>query len=412
MGVDVWGRGCHGGGGLNCFKAIEHTKSDIARPELSVALFGPAWTWETKEEEPGKFWKAWWADEQQFWVGPDGVLESPSPVDPFIKPALDEPPAENSSAPIGDQPADNPICIHGPFRSISSFFHRRPIYLEEQPFYTTFSPGVGYSWFVEGGRMLSLPDGWTDVDKQTAMGDWLWPTPTFLTQRNTWETNPHAVKSAVHFEDAWLGGSSLCINLSPAAFSDVQSCFPSSSPAVPNKWICISVLSLSLQQLRTYKVRLITKLTTAAPLNMSPVILDHSGPMTGMKIEAVEQLGNGWSLVSASFFTAARGLDADPCVLGLRVDMTAGRTLADEVKIFIGLFSICDAAQNIAYPVVTSLEWKATKSVGNQGREALTISGELKWQVASRISNLLSTETVQNLTSIDDTRLTWFSQEI
>lgn len=47
IGIDVWGRGSYGAGGLRVFRAAE-----IINPAglgLSVALFAPAWTWESDE---------------------------------------------------------------------------------------------------------------------------------------------------------------------------------------------------------------------------------------------------------------------------------------------------------------------------------------------------------------------------
>ncbi|KAG5642137.1 hypothetical protein DXG03_003567 [Asterophora parasitica] len=43
MGVDVWGRGSHGGGGFGSYKALTHIAPKSLG--LSVALFGQAWTW-------------------------------------------------------------------------------------------------------------------------------------------------------------------------------------------------------------------------------------------------------------------------------------------------------------------------------------------------------------------------------
>lgn len=43
VGIDVFGRGCIGGGGYNCNVALD----EIAREGLSVALFAPGWVYET-----------------------------------------------------------------------------------------------------------------------------------------------------------------------------------------------------------------------------------------------------------------------------------------------------------------------------------------------------------------------------
>ena len=48
IGVDVWGRGSHGGGGFGICRAISHIDPEFLG--LSVALFGHAWTWESEQD--------------------------------------------------------------------------------------------------------------------------------------------------------------------------------------------------------------------------------------------------------------------------------------------------------------------------------------------------------------------------
>jgi len=47
VGVDVFGRGCYGGGGFNCAAALEK----IRERELSCAIFAPGWTYELPHRE-------------------------------------------------------------------------------------------------------------------------------------------------------------------------------------------------------------------------------------------------------------------------------------------------------------------------------------------------------------------------
>lgn len=54
VGVDVWGRGSHGGGGFGSYKAINHIDPQFLG--LSVALFGQAWTWETEQDKGDFTW--------------------------------------------------------------------------------------------------------------------------------------------------------------------------------------------------------------------------------------------------------------------------------------------------------------------------------------------------------------------
>src|SRR5260221_462213 len=68
VGIDIWGRGCHGGGGFGAFRALEHISPD--QLGLSVAIFGQAWTWESEQDKDGWSWDKWWDYESSLWVGP------------------------------------------------------------------------------------------------------------------------------------------------------------------------------------------------------------------------------------------------------------------------------------------------------------------------------------------------------
>ena len=48
VGVDVFGRGCYGGGGFACNKAVNEIVSERKGKTLSIAIFAPGWTHETK----------------------------------------------------------------------------------------------------------------------------------------------------------------------------------------------------------------------------------------------------------------------------------------------------------------------------------------------------------------------------
>ncbi|KAK0490293.1 glycoside hydrolase family 85 protein [Armillaria novae-zelandiae] len=135
VGVDVWGRGSHGGGGFGSYKAITHISPDSLG--LSVALFGQAWTWESEQDKPGWTWQA---------VNNDEV------------------PVPQVSKRTGE-----PDCTHWSLSSPS----RRSSTITHPPIPCTslciqqFSPGVGHG----------CEKGWTDVDKQTSVGDLVWPQP-------------------------------------------------------------------------------------------------------------------------------------------------------------------------------------------------------------------------------------------
>ena len=47
VGVDVYGRGCFGGGGFNCIEAFEL----LNEKGLNIALFAPGWLHEANDEK-------------------------------------------------------------------------------------------------------------------------------------------------------------------------------------------------------------------------------------------------------------------------------------------------------------------------------------------------------------------------
>ncbi|KAG2111423.1 glycosyl hydrolase family 85-domain-containing protein [Suillus cothurnatus] len=158
-GVDVWGRGSHGGGGFGSYKAMTHI--DPQSLGLSVALFGQAWTWESEQDKPGWNWDRWWEYERKLWVGP---------ADP------------QEVVPVPDAPRrpGEPECPHDAFEPVSSFLvHATP---------------PNPSQLTE--------NGWTDVDKQSSIGNLVWPRPSV-----TWENNDSS--SMLDMSDAWNGGNTL-----------------------------------------------------------------------------------------------------------------------------------------------------------------------------------------------------------
>ena len=227
MGVDVWGRGSPGGGGFGSYIAIS-----LISPEtlgLSVALFGQAWTWESEQDNPGWTWEKWWAYESKLWVGPiSGAVR------------------------VLEAPQEEPKSLDESYRPIASFFPRHPPPEPSQlSFHTTFCPGSGTAWFVEGVEVFQIESGWTDVDKQTSVGDMLWPCPKlywndFDRGVRGYET-PKAL-SRFCMDDAWNGGNSIQISIS----------CPGSEEATAALWLPIQ--SLHLIPERSYEAHAIYKL--------------------------------------------------------------------------------------------------------------------------------------------------------
>ena len=283
IGIDVWGRGCHGGGGLGSFRAAEHI--DPAGLGLSIALFGPAWSWENDEGQEGWSWKKWWERERTLWVGPaiEGAhVEVPDP--PLRR---------------GEQPFP-----HGVFRPIRDFIDSRPPPKPDiLPFGTSFCPGVGYAWFVEGKKIMDAGKGWTDIDKQTSLGNLLWPRSKVEWDMNDFEEALPTTSTSLTFEDAFNGGSSVLINLSGPGSSQEGSAF---------RCLWIPVQSLSLTPGGLYEVQLVYKISSSENVELDAAL--SAKAETEVEVEPLSSLDleSGWSKLSVTCKPIAPTSPSDP----------------------------------------------------------------------------------------------------
>ncbi|KAG8883668.1 hypothetical protein FRB97_006158 [Tulasnella sp. 331] len=409
FGVDVWGRGCHGGGGFQLHHALDHIQPNSQSLGFSVAVFGPAWTWESKQDEERRTWDKWWDDEVRFWIGPDDPISgdtNPSKSTPHTT-SVTTPPSGAPSEPI-------PPCFHGPYRAISSFGETKAKALLAIPFYTTFSPGVGLSWFVEGERVMGPSSGWTDVDKQTSIGDhrFLWPAPAFVLPNRAWRRDESVSRTAFCFEDAWLGGSSLSIIVPPDVWAETSP--EGSSQAIQN--VVIPLEQLVFLHHTKYRIRLVYK---AAHLDADKSIpsvaalahvgcVDHDGDLS-LTSPAAEQLANGWNGVEVCFqINAGTAKDECFCIIGLRLEgLSSAAEFTRPLKILVGLLSIRIEENLQANPVILGIQWlpatidKAKPPIGS------SLSGKLSWQVALKPRDITPSESVTAITAIDDPRPPW-----
>lgn len=232
MGVDVWGRGSHGGGGFGCYKAIDHIDPKFLG--LSVALFGPAWTWETEEEKPGWTWEQWWHYERTLWFGPHKEVPKPD--------------------------AGASKCPHGKFEPLVTFFPQTPPpNPADLPFYTSFGVGVGRAWFVEGAKVLQTENGWTDIDKQCSLGNMVWPRPILTWEGDEQTDNAPDASSALDLDDAWNGGNSLRLTVSGLG-SDSEAAF--------FRCVWLPVQSLAVTPKLSYEARVVYKVDSGAHLDI------------------------------------------------------------------------------------------------------------------------------------------------
>ncbi|KIY71576.1 glycoside hydrolase family 85 protein [Cylindrobasidium torrendii FP15055 ss-10] len=283
MGIDCWGRGSHGGGGFGAFRALTHIAPESLG--LSVAFFGQAWTWESEQDKPGWTWEKWWEYERLLWVGRRTIDEAVT---------IPEMPREKECS-----------CVNDAYKPISSFFGRRaPPDPKVLPMNVAFCPGVGRGWFVKGKKVFDGP--WTDVGKQTSMGDLLWPVPSVA-----WEGDEETVHEfygmprivpSVCMDEAWNGGSSARLEI-----------IDDTTERALYRCIWIPTQSIALSAGTTYRATAIFKLEATAEIDVN---LSVKGANT---IEVVPTADNdtimeaGWSKLSVEVTaetecTAAIGL--------------------------------------------------------------------------------------------------------
>ncbi|PIL36452.1 hypothetical protein GSI_00141 [Ganoderma sinense ZZ0214-1] len=284
IGVDVWGRGSHGGGGLGCYKAISHIDPECLG--LSVALFGQGWTWESEQDKPGWSWAAWWAYERTLWLGPAALGEH-----------VDVPPHEPKKG--------EPPCEHGAFRPLVAFFPRLPPPDPAvRPFFTAFSPGVGWKWFVRGTRVFESETGWTDVDKAGSIGDLVFPRPTLAweDENGDREEAVPAATADISMDDAWLGGSSLVVSVSVLG-SDADDAF--------FRCVWLPIQSLAITPRKSYRLSIIYKLSGPVDADIGASVkslapdLDASFDVTFVPASSDAPLPGGWTELLVDFTLAA-----------------------------------------------------------------------------------------------------------
>ena len=281
-GVDMWGRGSYGGGGFGAHKAISCI--DPRRSRLSVALFGQAWSWESEEDKPDFTWEKWWKHEQSLWLG-----------------------SRNDLSPLFDSVVDQLQSVPGAFSiqpiPLKAYFHSSPPPIPTLiPFDTTFSPGIGFALFLEGNR---VPDdreaGWTDINKQTSLGDLIWPIPhVFRTLEGCQDVEqPLLLRDvdasvSLSFLDAWKGGSSMFVRLSSS-----NDFFSGGDVSL----LCLPINSIALPVAVLFTVSAVYKVPSSADYVLEPWISNR----TLLPLPVIRQskqhvpLPNGWCRTSLDF---------------------------------------------------------------------------------------------------------------
>jgi len=289
-GIDVWGRGTHGGGGFGSYRALEHI--DPVSLGLSVALFGPGWTWEKMQEQDKQdfSWTKWWETERRLWIGPSVANEDVT-VPPMTK-----------------RHEGEPDCPHGPFRPISDFFATHPPPDPALiPFCTSFSPGIGFAWFVNGMAVMPRTEsGWADIDKQSALGDKLWPRPEVQWEERDGIAEPVPdASSTLYFDDAWLGGNSLRVAFNAKGSEAEDAIF---------RRIWLPIQSLNITPFVRYTACLIFKpLTATEPpvdIDVGLTIKCPGSTLDVSDISATGDLSGGWTRQTLTFMLPENQSDA------------------------------------------------------------------------------------------------------
>ncbi|KIP07565.1 glycoside hydrolase family 85 protein [Phlebiopsis gigantea 11061_1 CR5-6] len=373
VGIDVWGRGQHGGGGTSCYKAMTHIDPEFLG--LSVALFGHAWTWESEQDKPGWNWDAWWKYERTLWVGPADAADTPDVEDPH-------PPGHSDSQ-----------CNHGPYKPISSFFLREPPPNPSVlPFFTSFSPGVGQGWYVNGQKVWeATTDGWTDVDKNSSTGDLLWPRPALAWHDfERLEPLPAALPS-IDMHDAWLGGNSIRISLSVAG-SDAEDAF------FRCLWIPIQSLALSpgTQYIATlvYKDDFVSS-GVEGDLGLFAKVTgdDPAGEITIAPLGAqCGDMDRGWKRLSVQL-TLPAGVSEMTCALGMVLGFAAEDPTGPlKLVLTIGSLAVHPAPDPTMAAPSPRIIWADHRSSPPPDVPATAgrFSGELSWEVGEYLPPLTS----------------------
>ncbi|CCM04954.1 uncharacterized protein FIBRA_07151 [Fibroporia radiculosa] len=365
VGVDVWGRGQHGGGGFGSYRAITHI--DPKSLGLSVALFGQAWTWETEQDKPGFTWETWWDYERKLWVGP------PDATDTVVVP-----PEQLQSG--------RPGCDHGKFAPIVSFFPgRSPPNPTELPFLTWFSPGVGRAWFINGMKILEAHEGWTDLDKTTSLGDMLWPRPPAEWEDGRKEPLPEVIASLL-MDDAWLGGSSVNLALSISG-SEAEDAF--------FRCIWVPIQSLSVTPGLLYDMTLTYKATSDRPVDFDlGLSVRLSGEGAGSDRVEITPLAlegpstqHDWTRMAITFKIPLDSLADVSVSSGLLVGFAMeDPTEAIHIDVHLGLLSVHPTSM----PSSRSIHNARILWADFQREPVHThrFSGTLTWQIAATLSPL------------------------
>ncbi|KAF7331027.1 Glycoside hydrolase family 85 protein [Mycena venus] len=358
---------------------------------LSTAFFAPGWTWENTQDAPGFTWESWFADERRLWAGPRAGEHVTVPHAPPNRPG--EPP-----------------CTHGPFAPVASFFaHAPPPDPRAVPLHTTFCPGVGRAWWVDGVRVFQRPgrDGWTDVDKQTSVGDLVWPVPALAWEGGGDDARTDRLPvatSEVTLNDAWNGGSSLRLGISAPGEDSEDAAF---------RCVWLPVQSVTITPGKSYEATAVYKVDQEdvnVDLDIAlSVKLMASRSAYSDAFDVVPQsvsntpLPGGWTKLCVQFETATPLPEATvKAALGLVVSIVAeDPSKALKLSLLLGQLNAYPTPSSTVPNHTPVLLWADFNTAGSPNAP---FDGTLTWEVAATFAPASS---ILTLTGAEDPASAW-----
>jgi mannosyl-glycoprotein endo-beta-N-acetylglucosaminidase len=211
--------------------------------------------------------------------------------------------------------------------------HRTPLF---SPSALHFLRVLGLHGSSMVGKVLAPTDaGWTDVDKQGALGDKLWPRPAVQwEERESTEPVPET-SSALYFDDAWQGGNSLRVTFNVTGSNAEDAFFRC-------VWLPIQTLSVTPHFRYTVHIVFKTQSGVGPPVDVDTGLsvkclgsaLDISA------ISTAEDLAGGWTRQTLTFTLSDEQKDAS-VIAGLLVGFTTEDTLQKlQFSILLGQLAV------------------------------------------------------------------------
>ncbi|KDE07816.1 hypothetical protein MVLG_01911 [Microbotryum lychnidis-dioicae p1A1 Lamole] len=344
FGLDVWGRGQFGGGGFDSWIALDLldrvTKSSLHKVSAgsspnavySVALFAPGWTVESLGHDltNPKGYSEWFADDAHLWIGTPRLPDAPTPLAPVGKreeTALVAPAAidnANRTAQLTSLASALDTSLDQSFKPLSNYARdqNRPPSDLNGSFWTCFSRGSGFGFFIDGKKKATWDKGWTDLNMT-------FPFPCLAIP-----STQEAIKTDLVEDEAWFG--SCALNIESTRSETIQ---------VP-----ISATDIPLSKVHGARIKFMWK-ESSSPLQaeLGLFATDAHGPLRLGDLKSSEG-AEGWHAVSAQIES-----DVDTRITSCGVEVPGGS------RILVGSISILAGDGSIAVtPSITGVQWASS----------------------------------------------------